>query len=148
MEIQAWQIRRCLSFINNRIANRPHKPRCQILVKLMAHIGIVWPEREKDTAEEDEMEEAEEEGCETEDEGVDEVVEPLHNEPATLNVEPLHAANTERAGTKDLATAPVLATPVECAELAQLPSPASVVTPPPRAKPMLAMTPEDVSWLE
>ena len=42
---------------------------------------------EKDTAKEDDMEEAEEEGSETKEEDVDEVVEPPHNEPATLNVE-------------------------------------------------------------
>lgn len=155
METQAWQIRRCLSFINNRLANRPNRPRNKILLQLLEHIGIVWPELEKEPEEDEGEVEYEEEGSETEDEELDETVEPLCDEPETANLAPAPVSNPEPVTTKQHAAAPVVANTEQAhvlerktklAESPQLPSPASVVTPPPRAKPMPAMTPEDVSW--
>ncbi len=33
-----------LSFVNNRVLNRPHRPRCPILVKFCKEIGYEWPD--------------------------------------------------------------------------------------------------------
>lgn len=46
VETQAWQLRRCLSFLNNRVINRPHKPRDQIILNLLKDLGIEWPDVE------------------------------------------------------------------------------------------------------
>ena len=41
-ETQGWQLRRLLSFLKNRVANRPHRPRDPELRELMALVGITW----------------------------------------------------------------------------------------------------------
>lgn len=65
MEAQAWQLRRCLSFINNRLANRPNRPRDRILRNLMKALGVEWPEPEPEE-EEEELDDNDEDGYEEE----------------------------------------------------------------------------------
>ena len=146
VETQGWQIRRCLSFLNNRVINRPHKPRNEIILKLCQDLGIEWSEGEAESGEEEEEAEDEcvQEGLESEDEEVDEAVEPPPKAPLAKTDRAKAAATTEPK-------ADVVPNPEPDAVLKQegglpeQPSPASVVTPPPRVKSVPVMTPENVS---
>ena len=90
-ETQAWSLRRCLTFISNRLANRPNRPRDKILRGLLSDLGIHWPEKGSLEALEDdeELEEDEEECAEAEEEMEEEVPE---EDPAREDAE-LHASN-------------------------------------------------------
>ena len=40
-------LRRMLSFTNNRLINRPNRPRCPTLIRYCKEIGFEWPEPEE-----------------------------------------------------------------------------------------------------
>ncbi len=46
-ESQGWMLRRMLSFTNNRLINRPNRPRCPTLIRYCREIGFEWPEPEE-----------------------------------------------------------------------------------------------------
>ena len=69
MDVQGWQLRRCLSFTQNRLANRPHRPRDPMLRKFLSELGYEWPEA--DAKNEEESPEDEEDGEGEDGEGED-----------------------------------------------------------------------------
>ena len=75
METQGWQLRRCLSFTQNRLVNRPHRPLDPMLRTYLSKLGFEWPEADvkQEQAGEDVVEEGggEEDGEMLEGEGVE-----------------------------------------------------------------------------
>lgn len=165
-ETQGWWLRRCLSFIKNRLANRPNRPRDPILRKLLLELGFEWPEpeSEEEGGEEEEEavpEEAEEEG-EEEAEAVDEPVEVQEQpeKPAELGEVEVKAKpgladrDLPSSGTpkpnllQAVSTTQPVATPSPKAQPsppAVLRTPVPAVTPAPRAPAPLPLTPEAVT---
>ena len=72
-ETQGWQLRRLLSFLKNRVANRRHRPRDPELRELMALIGVVWEDESDSDSESSSSDEESDDGGEASvmDEGED-----------------------------------------------------------------------------
>lgn len=72
MDEQGWELKRLLTFTKNRLANRPHRPRDEILRSYMKDLGFEWPEPEGSEGDEESLDESEEDEEETEDDSEEE----------------------------------------------------------------------------